>query len=143
MLRVSGMPGCVSVPSRFERMSERLNPLALSSTKYGPSSPSGMIEQLELLLLLLVVVVVVVDVLVPQLTAMVVAAAAPNSRSAIRRSKRPPMLERDFSSPSLFVITCNRTDEGFRPRFTKAAEISRISARIGLGQPLNIGDEIA
>jgi len=40
-----GTPVCVSVPSRLERISERSKPLALSSAKYGPISPSGVTEQ--------------------------------------------------------------------------------------------------
>jgi hypothetical protein len=35
------MPVCVLVPSRFDRILLRRYPEALSSTKYGPSSPSS------------------------------------------------------------------------------------------------------
>src|SRR5882757_8390479 len=37
----SATPVCVSVPSRLERTLLRRYPEALSSTKYGPSSPSN------------------------------------------------------------------------------------------------------
>jgi len=45
MLRVSATPAWVSVPSRLDRTLERSKPLALSSAKYGPISPSGVTAQ--------------------------------------------------------------------------------------------------
>ena len=97
MVSVRGMPVCVSLPSRFERISERSKPVALSSTKYGPISPSGVTAQVEESVLVVVAevllvldVVLVVDAVVsseppPQLNSAPALAAPPIASSALRR----------------------------------------------------------